>query len=59
VTKNCEIVLALRERQLEPAIRILSEHIQIRRQARGEAFDSWNRGRAMRHQLPPALRVVA
>ena len=50
-----EIVQALRERQPERAIHMLSEHIQISLQERLEEFDSWNRARAMRRELPAAF----
>lgn len=42
-----EIVTALRKRQPERAMRILSEHIEISLQERLVEFDAWNRARAM------------
>lgn len=52
-----EIVKALRERQPERASRILSDHIQISLEERLEEFDSWNRERSMRCELPLACAL--
>jgi len=49
------IVQALRDRQSEQAIRILSEHIQVSLEERLEEFDAWNRARAMRREMPDAF----
>jgi DNA-binding GntR family transcriptional regulator len=54
-----EIVTALRERQPERAMRILSEHIEISLRERLAEFDAWNRARAMRRDLPAAFPFEA
>ena len=54
-----EIVMALRERQPERAMRILSEHIEISLRERLTEFDAWNRARAMRRDLPAAFPFEA
>jgi DNA-binding GntR family transcriptional regulator len=50
-SQHNEIVMALRERQPERAMRILSEHIEISLRERLAEFDAWNRARAMRRDL--------
>jgi DNA-binding GntR family transcriptional regulator len=54
-----EIVMALRERQPERAMRILSEHIEISLRERLTEFDAWNRARAMRRDLTAAFPFEA
>jgi DNA-binding GntR family transcriptional regulator len=52
-----EIVQALRERQPERALRILSDHIQISLEESLEELDSWNRERSMRREPPLACAL--
>jgi DNA-binding GntR family transcriptional regulator len=54
-----EIVTALRKRQPERAMRILSEHIEISLQERLVEFDAWNRARAISRNLPEAFPFEA
>jgi DNA-binding GntR family transcriptional regulator len=58
-SQHHEIVRALCERQPERAMRILSEHIETSLNERLVEFDAWNRARAMRRDLPPALPFEA
>ena len=58
-SQHNEIVSALRERQPERAMRILSEHIEVSLNERLVEFDAWNRARAMRRDSPAAFSFEA
>ncbi len=58
-SQHNEIVRALRERQPERAMRILSEHIETSLHERLAEFDAWNRARAMRRDLPATFPFEA